>query len=61
MKKIFSVEGARNFDGVILAVRVAISLMMLAHGLPTLEKLFASEPVQFMSVLGLAPKIHCQD
>lgn len=47
------VEGSPNLDGVILAIRIGVGLMMLVHGLPKLERLFSPAPVEFVSVLGM--------
>lgn len=42
-----------NLDAGILFIRIAVSILMLTHGLPKLMKFFADEPVAFTNVLGL--------
>lgn len=45
---------AVNKDLALLFGRVAISLLMLVHGLPKLQALFSGDPVQFPAVFGLS-------
>lgn len=42
-----------NMDAGILIIRIAVSILMLTHGVPKLMKFFADEPVAFASILGL--------
>ena len=54
MKKLFTKNHHPiNMDAGILLVRVAVSVLMLTHGLPKLMKLFADEPIAFSNILGL--------
>lgn len=46
-----------NLDAGILIVRIAISILMLMHGMPKLMKFFADEPVAFANLLGLGPNL----
>lgn len=56
MKRLFNKSHAPiNLDAGILIVRVAISVLMLMHGVPKLMKFFADEPVAFTSFLGMGP------
>ena len=42
-----------NLDAGILLIRIAVSILMLTHGLPKLMKFFADEPVAFANIMGL--------
>lgn len=42
-----------NMDAGILLVRVAVSVLMLTHGLPKMMKFFGEEPIAFANILGL--------
>jgi putative oxidoreductase len=42
-----------NLDAGILFIRIAVSILMLTHGLPKLMKFFADEPVAFANIMGL--------
>ena len=54
MKKLLTKSHAPiNMDAGILLVRIAVSILMLTHGLPKLMKFFADEPVAFANILGL--------
>ncbi|MGZ8536894.1 MAG: DoxX family protein [Flavisolibacter sp.] len=58
MKKILSVNKTSNaIDLGLLIARVAISALMLTHGIPKLQMLFSGEPVKFLSVLGMSPEL----
>ncbi len=58
MKKVLQAQSnGLLMDYALLILRVGIGLMMLTHGFPKMEKLFASEPVQFASVFGLSPAV----
>ncbi|OKL38663.1 DoxX family protein [Pontibacter flavimaris] len=55
MKKLLSVyQSANSIDVALLIARVGIAALMLGHGLPKLEMLFAADPVQFPEVFGLS-------
>lgn len=54
MKKLFTKNHhPLNMDAGILLVRVAVSVLMLTHGLPKLMKFFGDEPIAFANILGL--------
>ncbi|WP_246150908.1 DoxX family protein [Adhaeribacter aerolatus] len=56
--KIFTVNPAANAtDVALLIARIAITGLMLTHGLPKLTMLFSGEPVQFVGLLGLSPEL----
>ncbi len=56
MKRLFNKSHAPiNLDAGILIVRVAISILMLMHGMPKLMKFFADEPIAFANFLGMGP------
>lgn len=58
MKKLFDTEIKPLNNGVALLVgRVAISLLMLAHGLPKLDMLFSGVTIEFPSVFGLSAEL----
>lgn len=42
-----------NMDIGILFIRIAVSILMLTHGVPKLMKFFADEPLAFANILGL--------
>ncbi|MEO6681829.1 MAG: DoxX family protein [Ginsengibacter sp.] len=42
-----------NLDLGILIVRIAVSILMLTHGVPKLMKYMADEPIAFANVFGL--------
>ena len=42
-----------NMDAGILIIRIAVSILMLLHGVPKLMKFFADEPIAFANILGL--------
>lgn len=46
-----------NLSAVLLFTRIGVGIMMLTHGIPKLEKLFADEPIIFKSVLGMSPAL----
>lgn len=48
---------ASQVDLVLLILRVGAGILMLSHGLPKLEMLFAGREIQFPGVLGLSPVI----
>lgn len=52
MKKLLTKSHAPiNMDAGILVIRIAVSVLMLTHGLPKLMKFFADESVVFASIL----------
>ena len=58
MKKLLSVSHqTKNVDFVLLVLRITIAALMLTHGLPKMEALVSSEPIQFASVFGLSPAL----
>ena len=58
MKKLLSVSHqTKNVDFVLLVLRITIAALMLTHGLPKMELLVSSEPIQFASVFGLSPAL----
>ena len=58
MKRWFSKSHAPiNLDAGILLVRVAISILMLMHGVPKLMKFFADEPIAFADFLGMGATV----
>jgi putative oxidoreductase len=58
MKKLFDTEIKPMHSGLALLVgRVALALLMLAHGLPKMQMLFAGEPVQFPAVFGMSAEM----
>lgn len=57
MKTIFSINrSTQSIDIAILIARVAISLLMLTHGLSKIA-LFNEQPVQFMDFMGLGAEL----
>ena len=58
MKKLLSVSHqTKNVDFVLLVLRITIAALMLTHGLPKMEALVSSEPIQFASVFGSSPAL----
>lgn len=58
MKKIFITESKLlNNDLALLTGRVALSVLMLTHGLPKLQMLFAGDAIQFPAVFGMTARI----
>ena len=58
MKKLFITESKYlTSDLALLVARVALSLLMLSHGIPKMQALFSGEPIQFPGVLGLSAKL----
>ncbi len=54
MKRLITKSHAPIYlDAGILIIRIAVSVLMLTHGLPKLMKFFADEPVAFANILGL--------
>ena len=55
MKKLFTTDTkSLNSDLALLVARIAISLLMLSHGLPKMQMLFSGDPVQFPEVFGMS-------
>lgn len=55
MKKLFTTDTkSLNNDLALLVARIAIAVLMLAHGLPKMQMLFSGDPVQFPSVFGMS-------
>ncbi|MGV3504521.1 MAG: DoxX family protein [Adhaeribacter sp.] len=55
MKKLLNVyQSANGIDVALLIGRAGIAALMLTHGWPKLEKLFAADPVQFPALLGFS-------
>lgn len=53
MKKLFGVShNSKNVDFALLFMRIAITLLMLTHGIPKMAG-FAQSPIRFMEILGL--------
>jgi putative oxidoreductase len=42
---------------VALLVRLSFGGMMLAHGIPKMDRLFGDEPIKFANILGVGPEI----
>ena len=57
MRKVFSIQSARSRDIVLLTIRVAIAALMLVHGLPKLDLLFAGTAANFPAVMGMSPAL----
>ena len=58
MKKILSVRhSSEAIDIGLLVARVMIAALMLTHGIPKLQMLFAGEPVKFLPVMGMSPEL----
>ncbi len=54
LKEILKInQSAASIDAALLVLRVTIGILMLRHGIPKIQKLLASEPVQFFATLGL--------
>ena len=58
MKKIFA-TGYRiqSLNAAIFLIRIAISGMMLVHGIPKMIQLFSGSAIQFPSVFGMSPEV----
>ena len=58
MKNIFNPNhSTTQVDIVLLILRVGIGAMMLVHGFPKLQMLFAGGEIQFPGVMGLSPAL----
>lgn len=57
MKKIFSTEVSGSRDVTLLVLRVAIAVLMLAHGIPKLQMLLSGGSAAFPGILGMAPAL----
>jgi len=44
-------------DFSILFIRIAVGLLLLAHGYPKLQALLSGEPVQFASIMGMSATV----
>ncbi|MCC9167745.1 DoxX family protein [Pontibacter harenae] len=47
-------QNSKNTDLALLVVRITVAGLMLTHGLPKLDMLLSSDPVQFPAVFGLS-------
>jgi putative oxidoreductase len=55
MKKIITTDAkSLNNDVALLIGRIAISFLMLFHGIPKMQMLFSGEAIQFPSVFGMS-------
>lgn len=55
MKKLFTTNTkSLNNDLALLLARIAIAVLMLAHGLPKMQILFSGDPIQFPPVFGMS-------
>ncbi len=58
MKKLFATDTKYlNNDLALLVGRIAISVLMLSHGLPKMQMLFSGDPVQFPAVFGMSAEL----
>ena len=58
MKKIFATDAKYlNKDLALLVARIAISVLMLSHGLPKMQMLFYSDTIEFPAVFGMSPEL----
>jgi putative oxidoreductase len=58
MKKLVTVNNnSTPVDLAILIARIAISVLMLTHGLPKAAQLFSGGPVQFPAIFGMSPAL----
>jgi putative oxidoreductase len=46
-----------NIDFTLLITRIGVGVLMLAHGIPKLQKFFNDEPIKFKSVLGMSSEL----
>lgn len=56
MSKIFNTSyETTQVDVVLLIIRIGVATLMLTHGIPKLQMLFAGGEIQFPSIMGLSP------
>ena len=56
MNKIFKTDATPSqVDAGLLILRIAVGVLMLTHGMPKLQMLFAGGEIQFPGVMGLSP------
>ncbi|MBB6500124.1 DoxX family protein [Pedobacter cryoconitis] len=58
MNRLFNTNyNHRGLDIVLLVLRLAIALLMLSHGIPKLNMLFAGGEIKFMNPIGLGDTV----